>query len=142
MDELLLTFHADQMLLGVPLYAVSEVLSEHPVTRVPLAPDGVGGLLNLRGQILLALDLRQRLLLPPRAPEEVPRHVIVRGADELFSLLVDEIGDVITLEAQGRERVPERLPAQVRELATGVYRLPGRLLLTLDVDRLYPAGGT
>jgi purine-binding chemotaxis protein CheW len=143
MDELLLTFHAEQMLLGVPLDSVCEVLSEHPITRVPLAPDCVGGLLNLRGQILLALDLRRRLMLQPGPPELVCRHIIVRGPDELFSLLVDEIGDVITLEAQGRERVPERLPAQVRELATGVYKLPGRLLLTLDVDRLYPStGGT
>lgn len=135
MAETLLTFVVDQMWLGVTVARVEEVLRRHAMTPVPLAPPAVGGLLNLRGQIVLAVDLRNRLCLAPRAEDSSAMHVVVRSDDAVHSLLVDEIGEVLQLD-QPSERVPERVPASVRELATGVYKLPGRLLLALDVDRV------
>jgi purine-binding chemotaxis protein CheW len=102
---------------------------------VPLAPSDVRGLINLRGQIVTAVDLRRRLELPDRAAGDLPVNVVVRTEDGAVSLLVDEIGDVLEVPAEAFERPPETLRGTARELIRGTYKLDGRLLLILDIDR-------
>ncbi|MEQ1565093.1 MAG: chemotaxis protein CheW [Myxococcota bacterium] len=130
-----LTFTVDGLLLALPVDRVEEVLRQHSLTPVPLSASCVAGLMNLRGQIVLAVDLRDRLGLDP-LPDPSRMHVVIRGDSGLHSLLVDSIGDVISMAGYPRDRVPERVSSTLRSLATAVYRLPDRLLLALDADRL------
>jgi purine-binding chemotaxis protein CheW len=105
------------------------------MTRVPLAPPTVRGLLNLRGQIVTGIDLRRRLELPERASGSLPMNVVLRGEDSPVSFLVDEIGEVIEVAADAWERPPDTLQGRVRELIQGVYPLPDELLLVLDTAK-------
>src|SRR5262245_46354614 len=98
------------------------------MTRVPLAHPVVRGLMNLRGQIVTALDLRRRLELPERPDDESPVNVVVQADDGAVSLLVDEIGDVLEASDDQFERPPETLRGVARELIRGTYKLPDRLL--------------
>jgi len=135
------TFFVGNLFFGVDVLRVQEVLRAQQMTRVPLAPPVIEGLINLRGQIVTAIDMRRRLGLAPRRAEEAPMNVVVRSEDGAVSLLVDEIGDVLELEAAAWERPPENLDAVARELIRGVYKLPGRLLLVLEVDRTVELAG-
>ena len=114
---------------------VQEIISYQEMTRVPLAPPVVRGLINLRGQIVTALDLRRRLGFPDRPADQLPVNVVVQTDDGAVSLLVDEIGDVLSVPEAGFERAPETLQGAARELVLGVYKLDHRLLLILDADR-------
>lgn len=129
------TFVLDDMLLGVDVCDVQEVIRYQEMTDVPLAPREVMGLINLRGQIVTAIDLRRRLGLPERASEVLPMNVVVRVADGVVSFLVDEIGDVVEVDESSFERPPETLCGPARELVRGVYKLKQRLLLLLDGER-------
>jgi purine-binding chemotaxis protein CheW len=134
------TFWVDGLFFGVAVSAVQEVLRFQPLTAVPSAPEAVQGLINLRGQIVTALDLRCRLGLPPRATDALPMNVIVRSRGEVVSLLVDDIGDVITAtdeEGGGLELepAPANVPSVVQDVITGVLALPEAILLVLDADR-------
>lgn len=120
---------------GIEVTTVHEVLRAQPMTRVPLAHPVVRGLINLRGQIVTALDLRRRLELPDRPADREPMNVVVGTADGPVSLLVDEIGDILTLPGAALERPPETLAGAAHELVRGVYRLDDRLLLILDPAR-------
>ena len=93
------------------------------------------GLINLRGQIVTAIDMRRRLGLPPRSEAQPPMNIVVRTDDGAVSLLVDEIGDVLDVEAATYERPPENLDPAAREIIRGVYKLKDRLLLVLDTER-------
>lgn len=132
----ILTFTAGPLVLSVPVGRVEEVLRQHPLTAVPLAGRAIGGLMNLRGQIVLAVDLRQRLQLPAREPGADPMHVVIRAHDGLHSLLVDAIGDVIDADGLRSERVPERIRPEVRALASNVFVLASHVVVALDVDRI------
>jgi purine-binding chemotaxis protein CheW len=105
------------------------------MTRVLLAPDVIEGLINLRGQIVTAIDMRRRLELPPRDSSRTPMNMIVRSDDGAVSLLVDEIGDVLDVEESAFERPPDNITPVTRELTQGVYKLKDRLLLVLDVNK-------
>jgi purine-binding chemotaxis protein CheW len=129
------TFSVDDRYVGIPVDRVQEVLLAQPLTPVPLAHDHISGLINLRGQIVTAVDLRRRLGLPDRAADQQPMNVVVRTTDGVVSLLVDEIGDVLDVTEAAFEAAPETLTGTARELVTGVYKLPERLLLVLDVER-------
>jgi len=126
------TFTVDGVLFGVEVSGVQEVLRYQHMTRVPLAPSIVSGLINLRGQIVTALDLRQRLGLRPRPEGVLPMNVILRADDGAVSLLVDDIGDVLSVAPELAEPLPETMQHLGRELIKGVYKLSGRLLLILD----------
>src|SRR6266849_6630973 len=89
------TFYLENYLFGIELLKVQEVLQPLALTEVPLAPIAVRGLMNLRGQIIIAVDLRRQLELPERAGDKAPMNVVVRTAEDAVSLLVDEIGDVV-----------------------------------------------
>ncbi len=131
----LATFFVADRFFGVDVLRVQEVLRAQQMTRVPLAPEVIEGLINLRGQIVPAIDMRRRLGLAPRPAGQEPMNVVVRTDDGAVSLLVDEIGDVLEVEAAAWERPPENLAAEARELVRGVYKLKERLLLVVDVDR-------
>jgi purine-binding chemotaxis protein CheW len=130
------TFFLDGHFFGTPVPKVQEVIQHQEMTRVPLAPNVVSGLINLRGQIVSAIDLRRRLGLEDRPSGQLPMNVVVRTGDGAVSLLVDEIGDVIEVEEETLESPPETLQGFAREVVRGVYKLSGRLLLALDIDRI------
>jgi purine-binding chemotaxis protein CheW len=130
-----------ELFFGVDVLRVQEVLLFQHMTCVPLAPNVVEGLINLRGQIVAAIDMRRRLGLPPRSAGVQPMNIVVRTDDSAVSLLVDEIGDVLEMEKGAFERPPENLAPQARELIQGVYKLKDRLLLVLDTERTLELGG-
>jgi len=129
------SFRLAHLTFGVEVGRVQEVIRRQPMTGVPLAHDVVRGLINLRGQIVTALDLRRRLDLEPRPPGEEPMNIVVRTSIGELSLLVDEIGDVVDVDESAFEGPPETLTGVARELIIGAYKLEGRLLLALDTDR-------
>jgi purine-binding chemotaxis protein CheW len=130
------TFFLKGQFFGVPVQHVQEVIRYQEMTRVPLVPQVIRGLINLRGQIVMALDLRHRLGIEDRLDTELPMNVVVRTDDGAVSFLVDEIGDVLEVEENCFEHPPATLQAETRELVRGVYKLPERLLLVLDTERV------
>lgn len=129
------TFELDGLHFGVEVRRVQEVIRPQPLTSVPRAPHTIEGLINLRGQIVTAVDLRRRFELPPRADDAAGMNVVVRTGEGEVSLLVDRIGDVVTVEDDRFEATPDTLDGVARELLTGAYKLDDRLLLIVDVDR-------
>jgi purine-binding chemotaxis protein CheW len=129
------TFYVDRQFFGVPVQQVQEVIRYQEMTRVPLKPRVIRGLINLRGQIVVAIDLRRRLNAPERPADQLPMNVVVRTADGALSLLVDEIGDVLEVQEETYERPPETLQGIARELVLGVHKLPSGLLLILDTEK-------
>jgi purine-binding chemotaxis protein CheW len=129
------TFFVGDLFFGVDVLRVQEVLQFQQMTRVPQSPDVVEGLINLRGQIVTAIDMRRRLGMPCRSEEHQPMNMVLRTEDGAVSLLVDEIGDVLQVDASTWERPPENLDRAARELIRGVYKMKDRLLLALDTER-------
>src|ERR1039457_7051328 len=129
------TFYVADLFFGVDVLRVQEVLRFQQMTHVPKAPDVFVGFINLRGQIITSIDLRRLLKLPPRTGNQTPTNMVVRTEDGAVSLLVDEIGDVLDMDAATYERPPENLDPAARELIRGVYKLKDRLLLVLDAER-------
>ncbi len=123
-------------LFGLDVGEVQEVVLPQAMTRVPLAPGIVCGLINLRGQIVMAIDLRKRLGLPERKPGEQAINLVARSEHGAVSLLIDEIRDVVTVDDAQREPTPDTVRAAIREVVRGVYKLEGRLLLVLDKDKV------
>lgn len=137
----LCTFLLDQLLFGVDVLRVQEVIRRQQVTRVPLADGCVRGLINLRGQILTAIDLRLRLGMAPRVGEAASVNVIVVDGDSAASLMVDEIADVVTVDDSTLGAIPQNLSPAVRSLILAVHKLPERLLLVLDTAAAIELGG-
>jgi purine-binding chemotaxis protein CheW len=129
------TFFVDGLFFGVEVLQVQEVLRYQEMTRVPLAPEVVEGLINLRGQIVTAVDMRRRLHLKPRPDDQTPMNTVVRTAGGAVSLLVDEIGDVVEVDAATFEQPPDNVDPAALELLRGVYKLKDRLLLILDTEK-------
>jgi len=129
------TFYLDKLLFGVELKGVQEVIRSLEMTKVPLAPEVVSGLINLRGQIVTAIDLRRRLELQPRTAGQLSMNVVVRSEDGAVSLLVDEIGDVVDVEEDTFEPPPETMRGSVRTMILGVHKLNGRLMHVLDTEK-------
>lgn len=130
------TFHVEKLFFGIEVVHVQEVIRHQQMTRVPLAPTLVRGLINLRGQIVAAIDLRRRLGLPDRSEERYPMNVVVRTDHSVVSLLVDAIGDVVDVDEDAFERTPLTMKGVARDLIDGVYKLEDRLLLILDTDEV------
>ena len=138
--ETICTFTLDDLFLGIAVGDVHEVLLAQPLNPVPLAHPVVEGLINMRGQIVAAIDLRRVLHLPPRA-EDAPAaaNVIVRSNHGLISLLVDQVGDVLELESRFFTPPPDAATMETRNLFRGAYQLPGQLLLIFDTIRAMDA---
>lgn len=130
---------ADQ-LFGIPVLTVQDILGPQKITRIPLAPPEVAGSLNLRGRIVTALDVRLRLGLAPRAEGEPAMSVVVDHRGESYSLLVDQVGEVLSLKSSDYERNPPTLDARWREFSDGIYRLNGQLLVVIHVAQLLQLG--
>ena len=134
------TFHLENHCFGVPVEQVQEVIRYLEMTPVPLASDVVRGLINLRGQIVTAIDLRRRLGMADRAAGQLPMNIVVRTDDGGVSLLVDDIGDVVEVDQDSYERPPRNMLAQQKELVQGVYKLEGCLLLVLNTEQALQTG--
>ena len=130
------TFEIVDLLVGIEVGIVQEVLRNQQMTFVPLASKGVRGLINLRGQIVTALDLRSRFGLEPRPAGSSAMNAVIRHNDEVISLLVDRTRDVVEPSPESFEPVPATVAPQIRKLCTGTFKLSGRLLLILDTDKV------
>ena len=139
--QVLVTLTVADQLCGIPVLAVRDILGEQTITRIPLAPPEIAGSLNLRGRIVTAIDLRRRLRLPPAAPGQVRMSVVAEQGGELYALLVDQVSEVLSLDASLFERNPPTLERTWAEFSTGIFRLDGRLLVVLDVSRLLALAG-
>jgi purine-binding chemotaxis protein CheW len=126
----------DGQMFGIPVLIVHDVLGPQRITRIPLAPAEVAGSLNLRGRIVTAIDVRLRLGLSRRPAGQDGMSVVVEHSGEFYSLMVDGVGEVLTLATSDFERNPATLDPRWREVSQGIYRLNNQLLVILDVNRL------
>ena len=133
MHKQVCTFTVGEMLFGIDVPLIQEVMRPQIMTRVPLAPSVIRGLINLRGQILTAIDLRERLGMPPAPATVSGMNIVVRLPDETVSFLVDEVGEVLNLEEDQFEEAPVTLHGAIQEVTAGIYKLKDRLLLLLNV---------
>jgi purine-binding chemotaxis protein CheW len=130
------SFILDQLLFGVEVNKVQEVIRYQGMTSVPLAPAVVAGLINLRGQIVTAVDLRRQLGMQARPSDQFPMNAVVRTESGAVSLLVDEIGEVVEVSDSQFEPPPDTLQGAGREFIRGAYKLSGKLLLVLNTERV------
>ena len=132
----LCTFYLDKYCFGLDVLEVQEVFRFQEITSVPLAPDVITGMINLRGQIITAINLRLRLGMEPRVEGQVPMNIVVRASDDVVSLLVDRIGDVMEISNEKYEPAPDTIKGPMRDLVTGVYKLRDKLLLVVDTKKV------
>ncbi len=130
------TFQVEDLLFGIEVSSVQEVIRNQPTTMVPLADSLISGLMNLRGQIVTALDLRDRFGLSPAENPEKQMNVVVRTDDGPVSLLVDKIGDVAEVKEEDFEPSPETLNEEIKELIQGAFKLENDLLLILNTNNV------
>lgn len=135
-----LTIEIEGQIFGIPILQVQDVLGELKVTKIPLAPPQVSGSLNLRGRIVTAIDVRKCLGLPPMVAgedgKEKKMSVVVHHDDELYSLIIDNVGDVLSLHEKDFKSNPATLDLIWKSISLGVYRLQGQILVVLDVPKL------
>lgn len=130
------TFNIKGQMFGIPVLKVQDILTPDHIANIPLAPPEVRGSINLRGRIVTVIDVRVRLGLPKREAGKQGMGVTVEHHSDLYTLLVDSVGDVIDIGMEYYEGNPSTLDPLWREFALGVYRLEGKLMVVLDVDRL------
>lgn len=138
------TFYVGGYYFGVEVGRVREVIRDQELTPVPLAHSVVAGLMNLRGRIVTTVDLRRRMALPARTDDHAPFGVVIVSSEELVCLLVDAVGDVLSVSQDTFEPPPETLDVAALEMIVGTYQLPEVLLLVLDSEKvlaLPEAGG-
>lgn len=140
MEEYVTMLIGDQW-FGIPVLGVQEVLGSRKIARVPLAPVEVAGNLNLRGRIATAIDIRTRLGMPARPEGQGEMNVVVDRGGELYSLVIDTVGEVLTLSSTEFECNPPTIKPSLREVSKGIYRLVDKLLVVLDVERVLDKGG-
>ena len=138
-----LTIMLGGQMFGIPILQVQDVLGPQRITRIPLAPPAIAGSLNLRGRIVTAIDVRACLSMPPleRAPGSQEMSVVVESHGELYSLIIDKVGDVLSVASSDFEKSPATLDPQWRSVCMGIYRLKDSLLVILDVPRLLQSLG-
>ena len=135
-ENLYCTFFIGDQFYGIPVADVQEVLQSQPLTRAPLAPAAVAGLMNLRGQIVTAVDVSRVLRSEAAQQTEDKMNLVIRHESSEVSLLVDSIGDVVPVDEEAVERPPETLQGVAREFIRGISALEGKLLLLVDVHRM------
>ena len=134
--EEFVTFTIGGQLFGIPVLQIRDVLSSYQITPIPLAPPEITGSLNLRGRVVTAMDVRLRLGLSARSKEAESMSIVAENEGELYSLMVDSVGEVLALSKSAYERNPPTLDAKFRTFSDGIYRLDKQLLVVLDVNRL------
>jgi purine-binding chemotaxis protein CheW len=131
-----LTAYVNDHYLGIPIGSIQDVIGPQPITKIPLSRNAVAGVLNLRGRIVTAIDMHERLEEPQEDPGKTMMGVIIENQDELFSLLVDHVEDVMTIEFDDIEKCPPTLNPLWQGVCTGVYQLKGKIMILLDVPRI------
>ena len=129
------TFYVNDFLFGVEVLGVQEVLKYQQMTAMPLAPKEISGLINLRGQIITAIDLRRRLGMPDLEDSKSSMNMVVRTGGEVVSFQVDKIGDVLDISSDTFEDVPNTVSEATRAMVLGVYKLENKLLMVLDAAK-------
>lgn len=129
------TFYLGDHILGIDVLKAQEVILYQDMTQVPLAHESIKGLINLRGQIVTAIDLRDRLKLPAPAPSIEQKNLVIQSGDDAVSLLVDDIGDVIEVSEDSFETPPANLPEMIKDMIDGVHKLEKGLLLILNPEQ-------
>ncbi len=130
------TMTIQDQLFGIPVLQVQDVLGPQHINHVPLAPTEVAGSLNLRGRIVTAIDVRTRLGLPPRPDDDAGMSVVVEHGSDLYSLIIDAVGEVLSLPASAFESNPSTLDDVWRDVTDGIYQLEDKLMVKLNIDRL------
>ena len=130
------TFYVADMFCGIDVGQVQEVLKYQEMTPVPLSPGVIQGLINLRGQIVTAVDLRRRFRLPEISGDRKPMNIVLRSDGGAVSLLVDEIGDVVEVNSREQEPAPSTMDPMQRDVVEAVFKLDGKLLLALDTAKV------
>ena len=138
--EEFVTFCIAGQMFGIPVLKVQDVLSSYQITRIPMAPPEIMGSLNLRGRVVTAIDMRARLGLKPREKDAHTMSIVADHEGELYSLVVDSVGEVLALSASTFDRNPPTLDPKFRAFSDGIYRLDDRLMVVLDVTRLLDYG--
>jgi purine-binding chemotaxis protein CheW len=127
-------------LFGLPISRVQDVFMPDRMTRVPLAPPEIAGVLNLRGRIVTAIDMRGRLAMPEHDGKRPPMAIGIECRGESYGLIIDAVGEVVTLDDSAREPNPVNLDAALARISAGIHRLERQLLVILDVDRVLDIG--
>ena len=130
----------DGQLFGLPIVRVQDVFIPERLTRVPLAPPEIAGVLNLRGRIVTLIDLRRRFGLGERKEGEDVMAIGVESRGESYGLLIDRVGEVVELEGVAREPNPVNLDQRLAQMSSSIYRLDDQLLVVVDVDRVLDIG--
>jgi len=130
------TFRIDNQLFGISVLQVQDILKPEDIAFVPLAPPEVKGSINLRGRIVTVIDVRVRLGLSATDPDKDSMGVTVEHQNELYTLLVDDIGDVLNLDPEEREKVPGTMDPVWREFAESIFQLEDNLMIVLDIGQL------
>lgn len=133
------TFYIEGQLFGIPVLRVQDILNAQQITPIPLGPKEIAGSLNLRGRIVTAIDVRKRLCLPERKVDH-SMSIVVEHGNDLYSLMVDSVGEVLAVDVASFERNPPTLDQRFRDYSTGIYRLKSTLLVILDVSRFLDYG--
>ena len=131
-----LTLTIAGQIFGIPVLQVQDVLGEQRVTKIPLSPPEVAGALNLRGRIVTAINVRKKLDLEEDDNFDHQMSVVVEYEQELYSLIIDEVGDVLTFDDEHYESTPATLDPLWRSISQGIYRMENRLLMVLDIPKL------
>jgi purine-binding chemotaxis protein CheW len=127
-------------LFGLPIVRVQDVFMPERLTRVPLAPPEIAGILNLRGRIVTLIDMRRRFGLGERNDGDAAMAIGVESRGESYGLLIDSVGEVLKLDAAAREPNPVNLDQRLERVSAGIHRLDGQLLIVVDVDRVLDLG--
>jgi purine-binding chemotaxis protein CheW len=138
-ENLYLTVKVGDQPFGIPVHCVHDVSKAQRITKVPLAPPEVAGALNLRGRIVTVINVGKKLGLKKSGDEaaSVYMYVVIEHEGELYSLMVDSVGDVMSPSPQSFEQNPSNMEAGWRDVSAGVYRLDGELLVLLDINRFF-----
>lgn len=135
-SNMYVTMRIDKQLFGIAVKHVRDVLRSQTITSIPLAPKEVAGSLNLRGRIVTVVDVRCRMRLPAHAANAETMFVVVEHKGELYSLMVDSVGEVLTVSGELIEKTPANLNGYWKDMASGIYKMSGELLVIIDVTAL------
>ncbi len=137
LDNQLLTFYLDKQIFGIPVKYIKDIFKSTEITKVPLAPSEVAGVVNLRGHIVTAIDLRHKLCIaPPKDALQSTMNIAVDVGEEMYSFIVDKVADVAMFSKKDFEANPTTLDEKLKELSMGIYKLEGKLLIVLDVKKI------
>lgn len=131
-----LTAYVNDHYLGIPIHTIQDVIGPHQLTAIPLARAAIAGVLNLRGRIVTVIDMHHRLDEPRTTALNQCMGIIIENRDELFSLLIDHVEDVVTIHDDELEKAPPTLNASWQAVCTGVHQRHGKIMIILDIERI------